>query len=530
MRHLALAALIVSLVILAALALRYQTLVSERRPESGQFAEQPAGAGASGEHLGLRPPLPGRPAAGPQRAEPEWGRAAELASSPYAQESVRSSGGLGGEQRVRRPARDWPSRGQPPEFSVSDTAVTVGNWTIPIALSAGVSPCFVTALTDPYVDGHEVFVRSLLYASPWFVHTRWPLVVIDQGLSNYSRQRLHALYAHTRIEAAATGLVPHGANLNKGDAMSGKWKANLEKIFQVFHMPACAPIVKLDSGDMLVLDDIAELLHTAVQRSDIYLAAAALVNAQLNNMGLLVLGRERLQSPQTLKDLRSLAEASHPYREQELLKDYFKGAGRPHLVRLPKKFNVEYKFWSKQFGGTDGRPRPSEVVLMHFVGYKPWEYSRPPSGWHTLWWQYHSRGRLLVIGSPRLAIAERSFSGWVADAFELVARIDLLDARAPPPGHSTSSACLARARAVGSAGTRVTAVVLARRSQGGTRRRGRARSSRAASGRTAARSRACSRSGSPRRSARRSARSGSSTRRCGPRAASPPRSTSSFAP
>mmetsp|Transcript_29884 Transcript_29884/g.68534 ORF Transcript_29884/g.68534 Transcript_29884/m.68534 type:complete len:125 (-) Transcript_29884:305-679(-) len=70
---------------------------------------------------------------------------------------------------------------------------------------------------------------------------------------------------------------------------------------------------------------------------------------------------------------------------------------------------------------------------MHFVGTKPWEFSSAHSSWHTLWWQYHSRGRLLVIGSPQLAIADSRFSGWVADAFELVARFDLLDARASAP-------------------------------------------------------------------------------------------------
>jgi len=166
-----------------------------------------------------------------------------------------------------RSVRILPFRGQPLEFSVSDTAVHVGNWTIPIAPSVGVSPCLVTGLSKPYVDGHEVFMRSLLHASPWYVHTRWPLVVIDQGLSNYSRQRLKALYAHTRIEPAATSLVPRGANLNKEDIMSYKWKVNLEKIFQVFHMRTCAPIVKVDTGDMLVLADIAELLHKGAWQS-----------------------------------------------------------------------------------------------------------------------------------------------------------------------------------------------------------------------------------------------------------------------
>lgn len=302
----------------------------------------------------------------------------------------------------------------------------VGKWNVSIAPLTGLSPCIVTGLTESYVDGHEVFVRTLLRQNSWFTLARWPLVVIDQGLSARSRARILQLYRYTRCEASGGArLVPQGAVLNRGDAQSAKWRANLEKLFHVMTMQGCAPVVKMDTGDMLVLGDVAELLHRATSDATAVMMVAALAHPTLNNGGLVILGKSVLEQQVVLEGMRKITNELHMSREQEVFARYLGGsanAGHARLQRLPKKYNTEWSYW--RHVGHRALLQPRDVAIVHYVGLKPWQLTRPPRGdLHAGWWREHARGRLLVVGSLRVALSERSSAGWVADQYSLVARL-----------------------------------------------------------------------------------------------------------
>lgn len=209
------------------------------------------------------------------------------------------------------------------------TTTGVGEWRVPIVdARATIYPCIVTALTDDYVLGHEVFLRSLLRHNPWFADTNWPLIVIDQGLSYASRARVNTLYRRTQIVEQSSTLVPTSAVLASRDAMWFKWRVNLLKIFQIFEFPMCSTIVKVDTGDMLVMGSVAELLHVVTRRrsSDKILAVRTYGKSIWINCGLMVFGARRLlHVPNgTLEQLQQITRSRREYREQELMNHYFR--------------------------------------------------------------------------------------------------------------------------------------------------------------------------------------------------------------
>ena len=65
--------------------------------------------------------------------------------------------------------------------------------------------CLFTSLTDTYIEGHLVFMRSVLRHTPSFAARAPPLYVLEQGLSADARRRVEAAYAHTRFVTPERG-------------------------------------------------------------------------------------------------------------------------------------------------------------------------------------------------------------------------------------------------------------------------------------------------------------------------------------
>lgn len=87
--------------------------------------------------------------------------------------------------------------------------------------------CLFTSLTDAYVEGHEVFMRSALLHAPSILQRQVPVYVLDQSLSPMARARVLSAYKHTRLMSRdASG---HGATLAKDVRTVTKFALNKEK-------------------------------------------------------------------------------------------------------------------------------------------------------------------------------------------------------------------------------------------------------------------------------------------------------------
>lgn len=346
--------------------------------------------------------------------------------------------------------------------------------------SSGLAPasfqhdvCLVTSLSSEYLDGHEVFIRTLAAharAAPSAAAEPVPLFVFEDGLSAAERQRVCSLYEQT-ILLPLPRSVPAGIPLDRGS----KWASNLRKLFALFELgPRCAALVKVDTGDMLVLRDPSELLKYARNGTGRVLMAQALSYKRNLNGGLAVFQRGTLTRA-TRDALVRVGTAKDSYREQWLLRKWLTcgesarpafapqtraarapclqsgsllysasacspppcpccghassrpvafsallvplpGTGPPPrpatrharsgrdggsiYQELPKRFNVEWSYWSPKAAGPHGLPAFDETVLLHYVGDKPWmRRTKGPAEYDGLWWSQFARGRMLVVGS-----------------------------------------------------------------------------------------------------------------------------------
>lgn len=180
--------------------------------------------------------------------------------------------------------------------------------------------CLVTSLSSAYLDGHEVFMRSLAAharAARSAAEEPVPLFVLEDGLSAAERQRACALYERT-IVLPLPRSVPAGIALDRGS----KWASNLRKLFALFDLgPRCAALVKVDTGDMLVLRDPSELLNYARNGTGRVLMAQALSYKRNLNGGLAVFQRGTLTRA-TRDALVRVGTAKDSYREQWLLRKW----------------------------------------------------------------------------------------------------------------------------------------------------------------------------------------------------------------
>ncbi|KAG8458350.1 hypothetical protein KFE25_011734 [Diacronema lutheri] len=229
------------------------------------------------------------------------------------------------------------------------------------------------------------------------------------------------MYPHTSILPSERASPQYATWLK--DGLEDKWRNNFDKIFQVITLKRCAPMIKFDTGDMLVMADISQLFRDALQHEDMLGMVPSDLDPTYNNGGLLVVGKNRLKAGQLPDDLRAVAASTQINREQGLLQAYLRGAGRAFFRRLPKKYNVEWHYWLvAQRGSRRKQPllRSHDAAIVHFVGAKPWQWAVPPSKWHTYWWQEHARHRLLVHCQHS---TEAHVANWIVLQYKLQASL-----------------------------------------------------------------------------------------------------------
>ena len=250
------------------------------------------------------------------------------------------------------------------------------------AAAAGAAPgttsnvqqlCLFTSLTDAYVVGHEVFMRSALLHAPQLLRRQLPLYVLDQSLSPDATVRVLKAYPYTRLMRRHT---PSSTTSSESSSIGGasllakdvrtvtKFALNKEKTALFSLRDVCAAVLKIDTGDMLALPGFSDLFEhpivTAVVSGKTGLAENVNVGASAAapptsrppvwaaqalgqpygkiNGGLMLFGRYWLHNAtRDALEQRALWES----REQSLFGGFFAG----HFAMLPKRFNVEMRFW-----------------------------------------------------------------------------------------------------------------------------------------------------------------------------------------
>ena len=364
--------------------------------------------------------------------------------------------------------------------------------------------CLFTSLTEAYVEGHVLFMRSALRHTPELASRAVPMYVLDQALSDGARARVTATYRWTRwVERPAAP---------KDVATVTKFALNKEKLVLFGLRRQCGAVLKLDTGDMLPLAGFADLFtHQAVigsstagggsgngasGRQPVWATQALGQPDGKINGGLMLVGRYWLHEA-TRAALES--RASRESREQSLFGGFFAG----HFAMLPKRFNVEMRFWDGAHAkwreqqlaahGVDAVPPDATAhapelevgrrgaALLHYVGRdKPWmRYERPGMRildtatdlcrrlrekevetceryleTQAMWWRTFGEGRCLIVGNAASGRAQ----GFVIDTFALVMRMHR--STLPPrdvgngtrPGNvrcANATACLEAAQAAG---------------------------------------------------------------------------------
>lgn len=344
--------------------------------------------------------------------------------------------------------------------------------------------CLYTALTDAYLEGHLVFVRSAKRHTPCMRRAKPsrlgaaattreaeeeegppPMYVLDQALSAASRQRVEASYADVRWVATS---LPEASYASK---RLTKFALNKEKVALFRLGGACDAVLKLDSGDMLVTNDLTPLLRVAPGESVWATQALGQPTGKLNG-GLMLFGRFWLHEA---TEKAMAARAALEAREQSLFNGFFSR----HLRMLPKRYNAEHRLWDTAHAawlldqrdsvGPDAAPTLEEAVVLHFVGRdKPWmlieaqpranqpgvilaggdgqllqaeaaacaRRAREPETkaalaatcatqrkLQALWWREFGRNRTMVVGRSAVAPGSRG-QGFVISQFERVLRIE----------------------------------------------------------------------------------------------------------
>lgn len=164
------------------------------------------------------------------------------------------------------------------------------------------SPCLVTMINDEYMSGHEVFMQSFLAHNPWFPSSRWKMVVLDGGLTKAGRAHIIRTYARTIIRGVPYDDIATTRITSPGGAK--KFQRNVDKLLALHFMTECRPIVKVDTGDMLVMGNIEGVFHAALNGTDnIFCARAAERKVSLEE-----LARIRARKAKLKASKRHLAE------------------------------------------------------------------------------------------------------------------------------------------------------------------------------------------------------------------------------
>lgn len=236
--------------------------------------------------------------------------------------------------------------------------------------------CVVTVLSDDFVPGGLVLLKSLIKSNPWFtgdivvLHNR-----VLSPLNGASRNHLTALAKQLKIQVLFTeiDLFPYRGLLRQAESRL-KTPQRLMAAFlilEAFRFKQYDWILCLDS-DMLVLKDIREILDT-----DGAFCAVPAHDSEGNKLGYFNSGVMLLRPSQLSESIfdnimsQELVGASRGIgkADQAVLNRYF---GQSGVSSLDRKFNVTKRELADAHGNLYALLEALDARIVHYVGEKPW--------------------------------------------------------------------------------------------------------------------------------------------------------------
>lgn len=223
-----------------------------------------------------------------------------------------------------------------------------------------------TMIDTNFLKGYKVFIKSLLRYNKWF---RYPILIIDCGLTKEDREECKKLYAKTTFEE------PKFNNYKSIDFR--KTEHCLKKTFyklEIFSYINYDRLIFMDS-DILILGDISYLFSEIVapfSGCKAYNAHADKFRGDINT-GLLVLNKASLNL-RIYNKLLHMARKGFSMPDQKVINLFFK----QNIYNIPKIYNVEKRIKGSGFlkyKVHEGFPyiQGKKVKVLHFVSQKPWE-------------------------------------------------------------------------------------------------------------------------------------------------------------
>lgn len=234
----------------------------------------------------------------------------------------------------------------------------------------------ITLVDDNFVQGLEVFLRSLRANNPWF---DLPFIVLDLGLTELARARV--LAAYDKIELRQIQKENYRKiNFSKTHPRL----RNTYYTFDVFLQSDFDRLVFMDM-DTLVLGDIRELFGApeGFSAAKCYDAKRDCMRNDFNS-GVFTVTKPYLNES-VYHRLVEMAQEGHSMPDQAVLNRYF----GPKMRELPKIYNVEKRMLHTE------RLKDvfNAVKVLHFVAAKPWQQDKPESerrygSLEKIWWEY----------------------------------------------------------------------------------------------------------------------------------------------
>ncbi|UCF13182.1 MAG: hypothetical protein JSW06_02715 [Thermoplasmatales archaeon] len=236
----------------------------------------------------------------------------------------------------------------------------------------------VTLMDDNFFIAYECFWKSFIYHNPWF---GWDFVVIDNGLSEESKEKIKKNYDNTyfkKINKKAYSNV-------RMDKTHPKLKATYYTL-EAFTLTSYDRIVFMDM-DITILGDVKELFACKAS-----FAACRAYNAKQDkftetfNSGVFVVQKDYLKES-VYSSLINIAKRGFSMPDQKTLNVYF----RDIKTWLPKRYNVE-----KRMLHTKNHKKVwDQKICVHFVSTKPWQIEKPNEveasfkEIEDVWWKYY---------------------------------------------------------------------------------------------------------------------------------------------
>ena len=247
-----------------------------------------------------------------------------------------------------------------------------------------------TILSRDFIIGYKIFMKSFLYNNPWF---DLDLIILDIDLIEEHRTVCRNVYPNIIFRKPNYAVYRETNFSNTHPKLQ-----NTFYFLDAFCQYDYDKIISVDV-DMIVLGSLLPVFMDTgdgISGCKGYSRRKDRIVNQMN-AGLFVIGKEFLNE-KTYMDLIEISKAGFSMPEQKTMNIYFDG----RIDWIPKVYNCE----KRMINTRKYRKLLSGMVVLHFVGLKPWQNhsgctpnEKGYEVYENMWWSWKNK--------PELEIAPR---------------------------------------------------------------------------------------------------------------------------